>query len=204
MAELPDGWTIEPLANVAEIRVSNVDKKSKFGELPVHLCNYLDVYREGYLDAAHPYMEATATHAEIARFRLQPGDVVITKDSETPYDIGVAAVIDEAPGTLVCGYHLAIIRPSPRLNSTWLAKQCGHERIQRYFARSAAGTTRYGLSNASIAHLPLLLPPRAEQDRAGDLLRTLDERIRETNQTVVKLRQIEQGLADDLLSGRVR
>ena len=199
MAELPDGWTAEPLASVAEIRVSNVDKKSKFGELPVRLCNYLDVYREDYLDARHAYMEATATHAEIARFGLQPGDVVITKDSETPYDIGVPAVIDGVPNTLVCGYHLAIIRPTPRLNSTWLAKQCEHARIRRYLARAALGTTRYGLSNGSMARIPLLLPPRAEQDRAADLLRLLDETIRETQRIIVDLKG-KVGKTDGILA----
>jgi type I restriction enzyme S subunit len=200
MSDLPAGWSELPLGSVAEIRVSNVDKKAIRGELPVKLCNYLDVYREDYLDAAHPYMQATATPAELMRFGLRPGDVVITKDSETPDDIGVPAVIDEVPDSLVCGYHLAILRPRETLNSTWLAKQLGHWRCQMYFARVAAGTTRYGLSNASMSDVPILLPPRAEQDRIAEIVRTLDEVIRKTEEVVAKLQQMKQGLLHDLLT----
>src|ERR1700674_915348 len=109
MPELPLGWREEPLGGVAAVRVSNVDKKSRPFEIPVRLCNYLDVYGEQYLDSSHPYMVATATPSEVTRFGLRAGDVLVTKDSETPDDIGVAAVMDAAPADLVCGYPLAIV-----------------------------------------------------------------------------------------------
>ena len=36
-------WRTEPLERNAEIRTSNIDKKSNTGEEPVRLCNYMDV-----------------------------------------------------------------------------------------------------------------------------------------------------------------
>jgi len=144
MPELPLGWREELLGGVAAIRVSNVDKKSRAFEIPVKLCNYLDVYREQYLDSSHPYMVATATPAEVTRFGLRAGDVLVTKDSETPDDIGVAAVIEAAPDNLVCGYHLAIVRPTAQLNPVWLAKQFGTTRVQRYLAARATGSPSGG------------------------------------------------------------
>ena len=200
MRELPLGWREEPLGEVAEVRVSNVDKKSRPFEIPVRLCNYLDAYRGEYLDDSHPYMVATATPAEVTRFGLRAGDVVVTKDSETPYDIGVAATIEAAPDNLVCGYHLAMVRPTAQLNSVWLAKQFATIRVQGYLAARATGTTRYGLSNATLGYLPILVPIREEQDRIIDFLRTLDETIRLTEQLIAKLHQINQGLLHDLLA----
>jgi len=93
MRSLPSGWREEPLSAVADIRVSNVDKHLRPGEVRVRLCNYLDAYQEDYLDDAHDFTEGTATSDEITKFGLRGGDVVVTKDSETPFDIGVAAVI---------------------------------------------------------------------------------------------------------------
>ncbi len=55
-------------------------------------------------------MEATASEPEIERFSLREGDVIITKDSESPHDIGVPAIVTEAIPSLVCGYHLAFFR----------------------------------------------------------------------------------------------
>src|SRR4051794_30860396 len=77
-----------PLSAVSEIRVSNVDKKSEPGEIPVRLCNYTDVYKNDYITDDLEFMRATASRAEIARFGLRIGDVIVTKDSETPNDIG--------------------------------------------------------------------------------------------------------------------
>src|SRR6202521_3552381 len=178
MTEVPIGWREEPLGEIAEVRGSNVDKKSRPFEIPVRLCNYLDAYREDYLDESHQYIAATATPAEITRFGLRAGDVLVTKDSETPDDIGVAAVMDAAPDDLVCGYHLAIVRPTAQLNPVWLAKQFGTTGVQRYLSARATGSTRYGLSNATLGNLPIVLPVRKEQDRIIEILRALDDAIR--------------------------
>jgi hypothetical protein len=102
-----------PLSEVCEVRVSNVDKKSEPGELPVRLCNYTDVYKNDYITDDLEFMRATASRAEIAKFGLHVGDVIITKDSETPDDIGIPALVDSTSSDLLCGYHLAMIRPAP-------------------------------------------------------------------------------------------
>jgi type I restriction enzyme S subunit len=197
---LPKGWAETSLGQVANVVFSNVDKKSWPSEQPVRLCNYLDVYQNDYLGDDHEYMVATASLPEIRKFSLQAGDVLITKDSETPDDIGIPAVVDSVVGTLVCGYHLALIRPGATVNPVFLAKQIGHERIQRYFGKEANGITRYGLSTASVTGLPLWLPPRPEQDGVAVVLRTLDEAISRTEQVIAKLQQMKQGLLHDLLT----
>ena len=89
--DVPAHWEIRPLRTVAEMRVSNVDKHTKEGELPVRLCNYVDVYKNDHIIQAMPFMRATASREEIERFRLERDDVLITKDSESWDDIGVPA-----------------------------------------------------------------------------------------------------------------
>ena len=74
------------------MRVSNVDKHTIEDELPVRLCNYVDVYYNDLITSALEFMRATASQSEVDRFRLQENDVLITKDSETWDDIGVPAL----------------------------------------------------------------------------------------------------------------
>ena len=90
---LPDGWRQIRLDSVATIRFSSVDKKSRQGERHVFLCNYMDVYNKEYVYGHENFMCATASESDISCFSVNPGDVIITKDSETPDDIGVPAVI---------------------------------------------------------------------------------------------------------------
>jgi hypothetical protein len=105
---MSETWHSTELRNLADVRISNVDKKTYPAERPVKLCNYMDVYSNDYLTSQIPFMQASASLQEIERFALRRGDVIITKDSETPDDIGIAAVLTEDIEHLICGYHLHI------------------------------------------------------------------------------------------------
>lgn len=199
--EYRDEWQEVPLASVADIRFSSVNKVSQPGEQPVRLCNYTDVYNNDYITADMDFMRATATRSEIERFVLQVGDVIITKDSETPDDIGISAVVDTTAPDLVCGYHLALLRPNKNeVDPTFLAKQLAHHRIARYFGQQANGSTRYGLSTAAIANAPLHLPRPENQRSASVLMRLVDTHITQTEAVIVKLKQVRAGMLHDLLS----
>lgn len=197
----PDGWDEAPLSSVAETRFSNVDKKSAPGERPVRLCNYTDVYNNDYITDDMEFMRATATRPEIDRFGLIVGDVVITKDSETPDDIGVPTVVDSAGPDLVCGYHLAMLRPDQsKIDPTFLAKQLSHWRIARYFGQHANGSTRYGLSTGAIAATLLHLPRLEQQQQISRIVRLVDAAIGKTAAVIGKLKQVRAGLLHDLLT----
>jgi type I restriction enzyme, S subunit len=149
-------WIEKPLSELAAIRVSNVDKKSHPTEHPVRLCNYMDVYSGLYLNDEVEYMEATASAREIANFALQTGDVIITKDSESPDDIGIPAIIDQSAGGLVCGYHLAILRSNrSKVDPLFLLKQIESDAVRRYYLKRAAGSTRYALATGTIEATPI-------------------------------------------------
>ena len=194
-------WRRVSLEAVAEIRSSNVDKKPQPGEEPIRLCNYMDVYTSEYITKDIDFMEATATPSELSRFRINSGDVMITKDSETPDDIGVAAVATDEISRLVCGYHLALIKPNrDEVDPVYLAKQLSSVDVSRYFGRSANGSTRYGLSSRTIAEAPLRLAPLREQQRVGKILWTIDEVIKQTEALVGKIREVKSGVLNDVFS----
>jgi type I restriction enzyme S subunit len=196
-----DGWTAKKLRELADIRVSNVDKKSYPFEKPVRLCNYLDVYENQYITGNIEFMEASVTPAEIERFSLNPGDVVITKDSETPDDIGIPTVISEQIDGLVCGYHLALIRPNRDLiDPVYLAKQLSTSDVSRYFAVKASGSTRFGLPIDAIEGVEIPMLPRLEQAKIAEVLSTIDRAIEHTEAVIAKQQRIKTGLMQDLLT----
>lgn len=194
-------WVTAPLHSLAEIRVSNVDKKSLPSERPVRLCNYMDVYGNDYIRSDIAFMEATANAAEMARFKVDRGDVMITKDSETPSDIGIPAVVMDQIDGLVCGYHLALLKPNRnRVDSVYLAKQLATDETARYFGRYAAGSTRYGLSNGAIAKTQVRLAPLPQQQKIAAILTSIDTAIEKTEALIEKYQQIKAGLMHDLFT----
>ena len=165
LGNVPEHWEVQRLRNLADMRVSNVDKHVKDGENPVRLCNYVDVYNNDYIDRRMEFMPATATNEEIERFRLQRDDVLITKDSETWDDIGVPALVTEPAFDLISGYHLALLRPRPeKLAGAYLLRALQSKGLAYQFHVEAKGVTRYGLSHTGITSVWLPVPPLSEQN----------------------------------------
>ena len=176
------------LRDIVDLRLSSVDKKSKSHERAVRLCNYMDVYRNTLIHGDMFFMSATATEREIAKCALATGDVVITKDSEKHDDIGVPALVREDIPDLVCGYHLAILRPDPaKLDGGYLLYALSDRNVQQQFHAYANGVTRFGLRKADIGLVEVPLPPLPEQRAIAHVLGTLDDEIelnRRMNETL--------------------
>jgi type I restriction enzyme S subunit len=169
--KLPVGWLYRRLKYVADIQVSNVDKKSVEGEQPVRLCNYVDVYKNDTIAPGMLFMEATALDSQIANFALKKGDVLITKDSEEWDDIAVPAVVTEDMPDVLCGYHLARIRPNPKLiEGRFLARCFAASGIAEQFNLAANGITRFGLGKDEITGGWFPIPPLETQRRIADYL----------------------------------
>lgn len=161
----------ECLKHVADIRVSNVDKKSTNADLPVQLCNYTDVYYNERITASLQFMSATATTDQHRVFGLKKGDVLLTKDSETADDIGVSAVVMDDVPNLVCGYHLAVIRPKDgRARGDFLRWALASTSSRQRMSAAATGVTRFGLRSDAIADLPIPVPSIVTQHAIADYL----------------------------------
>ena len=178
LGDVPEHWEVRRLRTVAEMRVSNVDKHTREDEFPVRLCNYVDVYKNDYITQSIPFMYATATRDEIERFRLEPGDVLITKDSEVWDDIGVSSLVVESADDLLSGYHLAMLRSVGEVLGAYLARALQSRAVAYQFHVRANGVTRYGLTHASIHSVQVPLPPLPEQHAIVRYLDYGDRRIR--------------------------
>ena len=201
---IPDGWQVMRLGDVADVTFSTVDKKTLGGELPVELCNYTDVFYNRRIHPGMKFMPATAKPVECQRWTLRKGDVLFTKDSETPNEIGIPACVTQDMPDVLCGYHLGLARPQPdSVDSTFLTELLASPETARQFARIANGVTRFGLTLDATQSLSLLLPPLREQRRIAAVLDAIDDAIERTNDVIAATEQLRDALLHDLLSNGV-
>ncbi len=208
----PKGWRIERLYDVAELRLSNVDKKTVEDERAVLLCNYVDVYKNDRITSELSFMEATAPDAQIERFTLVKGDVIITKDSESPDDIGVPAYVAETVPNLVCGYHLTILRPDVNVITGPYLFYALEGRVSAYqFYLASNGVTRYALTYQGTKNIQVAFPSIEEQRQIAAFLdwktgqidalvakkELLLERLKEKRMAVIT-RAVTKGLKPDV------
>lgn len=208
LGEVPEHWEVALIKHVADVRFSGVDKHSHDHETPVRLCNYTDVYKNDRITADMDLMHATATTAEIARLTLKAGDVILTKDSETPDDIGVPAwVPEELPG-VVCAYHLGLLRPVPdRVSGEFLFRAIGSARTAQQFHVLATGVTRFALGKHDVKNVVIALPPVEEQKTIcrwiTDECQPLNEAITRTEEEIKLIREYRDRLIADVVTGQV-
>lgn len=196
-------WRRVRLGHLVAMLFSSVDKKTHAAETSVRLCNYTDVYYSDWITPDMAFMRATASESEIENYSLKHWDVVITKDSESPEDIGKPAVVMQDMPDVICGYHLAILRPTD-VYGPFLAQllQLPHTRHQLY--RIAKGVTRFGLGRLALAELNLLVPELDEQRRIAAVLGPCDREVALLENRLAVLHELKKGLMQKLLPSNVR
>ena len=147
-------------------------------EIAVRLCNYTDVYNNEFITPTLDFMQASASEAEISKFGLAVDDVIITKDSESWDDIGVPALVRETADDLVCGYHLAVLRPFKQtMYGPFLHRCLQAEPVRVQLELAANGVTRFGIPKSEIGTMRLPVPPLPQQRAIADYLDRETERL---------------------------
>lgn len=204
---VPEGWEVRRLRTIATVKPSGVDKKSHESELPVLLCNYVDVYKNQEINSSLNFMKATATPEEISSFTLIHGDIIITKDSETWDDIAVPAIVTENMD-VVCAYHLALIRTTTQeIINKYLYRAISADPIADHFRVSANGVTRFGLSQGAIKDAPIPIPSIQEQAQIVSYIETktaaLYLTISRTEREIALMQEYRTRLISDVVTGKV-
>jgi type I restriction enzyme S subunit len=199
IGEIPEHWNVKRLKDVAECRLSNVDKHTVDGEPSVYLCNYVDVYKNDFITSDIRFMAATATVRQISRLGIQTDDVLITKDSESPDDIGVPALVRTIVPSLVCGYHLALIRPDGQVqDGAFTFRYLASKSATSQFQVLAKGITRYAIGKGEISRLFIPSPPLEEQKLIASFLDRetgkIDTLVEKQQQLISLLKEKRQSL----------
>lgn len=208
LGNMPKHWEIKKLKFNALVQFSNVNKKSEDGESSVRLCNYVDVYYNDFITPDLEFMEATASSEEIKKFHLKVGDVLLTKDSEEWNDIAIPAYMTFEAPDLICGYHLAQVRPQDEvILGKYLFWLLSADCINYQFRIEASGVTRYGLGNYALSNSMCLIPPKREQEAIATFLdkktAQLDEQVTRAQKSIELLKEYRTSLISEVVTGKI-
>lgn len=195
------------LGDIAEVSISNVDKKSKPNEKNIKLCNFVDVYKNYAITnrMINSFMDVTASNQLIEKFSIKKGYLAITKDSETRDDIGVGTYFaDEFENTLL-GYHCALIKPNNKVvYSKYLNAFMQSPFVRKYYELNATGSgQRYTLTLDTILSTPILLPSYDKQIIIGNLLSNIDYQIEKNNTMINKLQVLSQAIFNKFFTSKI-
>jgi type I restriction enzyme S subunit len=209
IGHIPKHWTIQKLKYISTIELSSVDRHEHDDEKKVKICHYPDVYRNEYIDSSSTLPVGTCSENEFEKFSLRRGDILLTKDSESPEDIGIPTLVLESLDDTVCGYHLAIIRTrSSDIHPDYIYRYIESKNAKDYFFISSSGITRFGLGKGSIECLWVTIPPKDEQVILSKKISAISLTTKKLSERLLNrinfLKEYRQSLISSVVTGKVR
>ncbi|ACE89852.1 probable type I restriction-modification system protein, specificity subunit [Rhizobium etli CIAT 652] len=198
-------WTMAKLGDFLSFKNGLNKAKAFFGH-GTPIINYMDVFRGGAINEGSIDGLVEVTEAEQSAYGIRNGDVLFTRTSETPEEIGLAAVADGVlDGTVFSGF---VLRGRPKSQALTIAfsKYCFRSgAVRRQIISRATYTTRALTNGRQLSAVDISVPRDAdEQNAIAEVLNDMDAEIQALETRLDKARQVKEGMMQNLLTGRIR
>ncbi len=184
---------------------NGLNKGKEFFGHGTPIVNYMDVFGNAGILCSKLEGRVSLTKQEIKNFDVRKGDVLFTRTSETPEEIGMASVIlDEPYETVFSGFVLRG-RPKNDILCDDFKAYCFRAPLVRNQIISKASYTTRALTNGRIlSAVTLSVPTKAEQTAIAEVLTEMDGELAALEQRREKTRALKQAMMQELLTGRTR
>lgn len=140
-----------------------------------------------------------------AKLFLRHGDVLFNRTNSMEHIGKTAMWRDELPSATFASYLVRLIPDLLRVTPEYLVEWLMHPLVRRRVRSiSTVAVQQVNVNPSRLRELEIDLPvDLAEQRRIVATLESCDDQIGRENEELHKLRELKQGLVDDLVSGRV-
>ena len=168
----PEGVEFVKLNTLGTFENIGVDKKTVPGEPLVKLLNYVDVYKNKYINKEIPQMTVSSPQKKLDSCSIKQWDIFVTPTSETHDDIGHSAVSTEDIDGAVYSYHIMRFRLNNpnRVTACFINYLFDSQEVQKQIFKFASGLTRFGLSKYKFGDIVIPFPPLEVQDEIVKIL----------------------------------
>jgi len=201
---LPNNWKVVKIGNVFEFK-NGLNKEKSFFGYGIPIINYMDVYRNNKLTSKDIVGKVNLTNSEIKNYEIKKGDVLFTRTSETPEEIGISAVVMEDLYNTVFSGFLLRARPINKTIAIDYCKYCFTTKAVRKEIISKSSYTTRALTNGRLLSSVKLVIPNSlsEQTAIATALSDADALISSLEKLIDKKRKIKQGVMKRLLKPKV-
>ena len=202
---VPANWDIVSLENCAFVQ-TGAAKGRKFSDDEVAQVPYLRVanVQDGHLDLLE-MKSITIRKSEIDRYRLQPGDVVLTEGGD--FDkLGRGFIWRGQLELCVHQNHVFAVRTDPdHLLPDFFAYQAQSDYGKAYFLKVAHKTTNLACINTTkLKAFPVLIPALDEQREIVAILDAIDRKIDMHRRKRAVLDDLFKVLLHKMMTGEIR
>lgn len=205
IGEIPNEWEVCRLRNIGRPQ-NGISKGGEYFGHGSPFVSYGDVYRN-YLLPENVEGSLDTTEEEQANYSVEAGDIFFTRTSETIEEVGFSCVCEKTiPHATFAGFVIRV-RPFNDKLKTGYAKYFFRSNHQRkYLVKEMNLVTRASLGQDLLKSMPVLIPPKTEQDEIADYLdkkcSIIDESIKKRESIIEKLTQYKKSLIYEVVTGK--
>lgn len=165
----------------------------------------IDSFDKGRVHAKDYLRSISATPAELERYRLRNGDILINRVN-TPEIVGKVAIFEEGARPTVFESNIMRIRLATEIaDPQFINLALCTNKAQAHFRSSAkSAISQASINQTDVRSCPIPQKPLEEQVRVVKEIDSANKRITVASTQVAKLQLVKAGLMEDLLTGRVR
>ena len=200
LGAVPEDWQLHRVDEVCSHVVDCPHSTPNYSDEGTPVVRTSEIEDGRYYPAESPRVDEEGYQKRISRLEPKPGDVVFTREAP----IGESFKISE--GMKLClGQRLMQLRPKEDvLDADFLIELLYSDMMQKWFERSARGSTSTHVNVGDIESMKIPVPPIDEQHRIMDVLGGFREQLDSERNLLSRYKRLKRGLMQDLLSGRVR
>ena len=202
---IPASWKICKLRHIGTPQ-NGISKGGEFFGTGFPFVSYGDIYKNFTLPETVDGLVNT-TETERKQYSVECGDIFFTRTSETIEEVGFSCVCEKTiPDATFAGFVIRV-RPFNDKLLTGFAKyyfRSSHHRF--YLVKEMNLVTRASLSQGLLKSMPVLVPPKTEQQEISDYLdhkcSQIDKLIALKQQKIEKLQQYKKSLIYEYVTGK--
>ena len=205
-------WEVKPLGDLFNFSggfTASRDQLSSGGSCYLH---YGDIHasKKSFVDVRSEYQDIPKLDVPLKKVSsvslLDDGDVVFVDASEDDEGTSKHVVIMNPHAVpFISGLHTIVAKGKTNALAHQYRRYCFQTTaVKAQFRFFAVGTKVSGISKSNIARITLPVPSLPEQTAIAAIFSDMDAEIAAVEARIAKAREIQQGMMQELLTGRIR
>lgn len=200
LGEIPREWGIYSVKEISnKIGDGNYSSKypkaSEFVDKGIPFLRANNLKNSKIINSDMRYISETL-HEELRKGHLKTNDIIISVRGQ----LGQIGYVTEFFNNTNINAQLAFIRTNENASSKYIFYYFQSNRFIEQISKSTTGTALLQLPINRLEKIKVVLPNIIEQQKIASILSTLDEQIDETEQLIVKTKELKKGLMQQLLT----
>ncbi|MFD2171027.1 restriction endonuclease subunit S [Tumebacillus lipolyticus] len=202
-ADLPFGWSVVPLAKMADKDKVNSFIDGDWIEARYIASEGIRLIQTGNIDVGRfkdkekKRFVSEQTFDELRCKEVYPGDILICRLADP---IGRACIVPNTNERLITAVDVTIFRPEEsKYSIDFLIQLLNYRGTLKEVSSYTSGSTRQRISRSNLGNVVLAVPPLAEQSKIAAILKSVDDIIEKTTAIIKQTEILKRGLMQMLL-----